>query len=337
MLYIDEIEIELNAGDGGDGAVSWRKEKFVPKGGPDGGDGGSGGAIIFVATEGKNSLNDYAFTRHLKAEEGRPGEGNQRTGKDGQDLINEVPVGTQFFFKDKLVADLSIAGAKWIAAKGGRGGKGNINFKSSTNQAPEKFIPGSPGDKLKLKLVLKSIADIGLVGFPNVGKSTLIKSISNSKAEVANYEFTTLSPNLGVVLIGKEKRFVIADIPGIISGASKGKGLGISFLKHVERTKALAFIIDPSKECDEDCSAEKVEEVALKQYKTLSNELFDFSEELSKKKSVVLFSKCDLPQNKLSYDLCKPYFSSIGLETLEFSSISKDNLENLKILLSRLC
>ncbi|MCL4160009.1 UNVERIFIED_CONTAM: hypothetical protein GTU68_008297, partial [Idotea baltica] len=230
------------------GAVSWRREKYLPRGGPDGGDGGDGGAIIFIAASGLNTLLECALNPLIRASAGASGGANGMTGGRGNDSIRRVPLGTQIFYEDTLIADLSVDGAQWIAARGGRGGKGNAHFKSSTNRAPDRAQPGRPGDDRALHLVLKSVADVGLVGLPNVGKSSLLSALSEAHPLVADYPFTTIRPSLGVVSLDSERRFVIADIPGLVEGAHTGKGLGHQFLKHVERTKALVFLVDCNQE-----------------------------------------------------------------------------------------
>jgi len=239
MRFIDEVKVQVRAGRGGSGAVRFRREKYCPEGGPDGGDGGNGGAVILVTDPGLSTLIDFSFQPHLFASGGANGGENQRGGAAGADLICRVPVGCQVFYNDELVADLNTAGARWVAARGGHGGRGNAFFKSAQNQAPDYAQPGQDADELELRLVLKSVADIGLVGLPNVGKSTLISRISSANPKVADYPFTTLEPHLGVVMLD-DARFVVADIPGLIPGAHLGKGLGTDFLKHIERTSGIA-------------------------------------------------------------------------------------------------
>ena len=216
MRFIDEAKVQVIAGKGGNGSVHWRREKYVPRGGPDGGNGGNGGAVVFVAETGLNTLIDFSFNPRILAENGGAGDANLREGARGKDAIRQVPVGTQVFFQEKLVADLSVPGARWVAARGGRGGKGNAHFKSANRQAPDFAQPGQSGEEFDFRLVLKSVADVGLVGFPNAGKSTLVSTITRSHPKVADYPFTTLRPSLGVVLAGERERFVMADIPGII-------------------------------------------------------------------------------------------------------------------------
>lgn len=245
-MFIDYVEIEASSGSGGSGCVSFRREKYVPKGGPDGGDGGRGGDIVIEADENLNTLLDYRYRPFYKAENGQPGAGALKSGRDGQDTVLRVPVGTvvKNLETDEVVADMDAHGLRVIAAAGGRGGKGNNHFKSPTNQAPRKATPGKPGLRLRLGLELKLLADVGLVGYPNAGKSTLLARITAARPKIADYPFTTLIPNLGIVKLRDFKTLVIADIPGIIEGASEGKGLGLQFLRHIQRTAALLFLID---------------------------------------------------------------------------------------------
>lgn len=246
MKFIDEALIQINAGKGGNGCMSFRREKFIPKGGPDGGDGGNGGSVYLQADDSLNTLIDFRYVRQFKAESGEPGRGKNCTGKAGEDLILKVPVGTSCFDADtgELIGDLTEDKQKLLVAQGGRGGLGNVHFKSSTNQAPRRTVPGSLGEERPLRLELNVIADVGLLGLPNAGKSSLIRSVSGARPKVADYPFTTLAPNLGVVSIEKHRSFVIADIPGLIEGAAMGAGLGIRFLKHLMRTRLLLHVVD---------------------------------------------------------------------------------------------
>jgi GTP-binding protein len=330
MRFIDEATLEVVAGDGGDGIVHWRREKFAPRGGPDGGDGGNGGAVIFVADSSLNTLLEFSYQPRMKGEAGEPGGDNLCTGKNGQDLICKVPVGCQFFYQDTLVADLSTIGARWVGARGGKGGKGNAFFKSSTNQSPDYAQPGQPGEQYKFKLVLKSVADVGLVGFPNVGKSTLISVISEAKPKIADYEFTTLTPNLGVVKVG-EGRFVVADIPGLIPDAHLGKGLGIRFLKHIERTRGVAFVIDLFRTE----GGESFLDRGKFQYEALEKELTSFSEGLGELPRVVVLTKSDLGLDESNTQEIREYFSNLKLKTCLFSSITKSGEDELKVLLQK--
>ena len=246
MKFIDEARIEVTAGDGGNGVVSFRREKFIPKGGPDGGDGGKGGSVIALADRNINTLIDFRFSRKHIARNGERGRGSDRYGAAAEDIILRMPVGTQIFDNetDELIFDLVAHDQSFVLAKGGDGGMGNIHFKSSTNRAPKKATPGYPGTSRMLRLELKVLADVGLLGMPNAGKSTFITAVSNARPKVADYPFTTLHPNLGVVRVGPEKSFVVADIPGLIEGASEGAGLGHQFLRHLQRTRVLLHLVD---------------------------------------------------------------------------------------------
>ncbi|PWB49163.1 MAG: GTPase ObgE [Nitrosomonadales bacterium] len=246
MKFIDEAKIEIHAGNGGNGAASFRREKYIPKGGPDGGDGGRGGSIYAVADRNINTLIDYRYKRVYRAERGENGHGSDRYGKGGEDLILRFPVGTVITELEtgRLIADLSKDGQKALIARGGQGGLGNLHFKSSTNRAPRQCTPGEPGEEFELALELKVLADVGLLGMPNAGKSTFIRAVSAAKPKVADYPFTTLHPNLGVVRVDSERSFVIADIPGLIEGAAEGAGLGHQFLRHLARTRLLLHLVD---------------------------------------------------------------------------------------------
>ena len=250
-MFVDEVDIHVQAGSGGGGCLSFRREKFVPRGGPDGGDGGSGGSVYIVATPTKNTLVDFRFHPEFKARRGQHGQGSNRTGQTSDDLEIGVPIGTLVFEKDpdgdlRLLGDLAEEGQRILVAKGGRGGRGNARFVSSTNRAPRRTEPGEDGEEKLLRLQLKLIADVGLIGFPNAGKSTLISRISAARPKIADYPFTTLVPNLGVVRLSDDRSFVVADVPGLIEGAHEGHGLGHQFLKHVERTAVLVHVVDVS-------------------------------------------------------------------------------------------
>jgi GTP-binding protein len=249
-MFVDEVDIQVAAGDGGRGCLAFRREKFVPRGGPSGGDGGRGGSVYFVASPHLNTLVSFRFHPEFHARRGAHGEGSNRTGRDGGDLELEVPVGTVVYERTPdgvvEVADLAQAGRRVLVARGGRGGLGNARFATATNRAPRKVQPGEPGEQKQLRLQLKLLADVGLVGFPNAGKSTLIARISAARPKIADYPFTTLTPNLGVVSLSDDRSFVVADVPGLIEGAHAGQGLGVRFLSHLERTKALAHVIDVS-------------------------------------------------------------------------------------------
>ena len=274
MKFVDEAEITVQAGNGGHGALSFRREKYIPRGGPDGGDGGRGGSVYMVATEGLNTLADFRFVRHYQAKGGETGGGKVKTGQGGEDLIIKVPVGTLVYDSqtEELIADLDEVDAKITVAKGGDGGLGNTTFKSSTNQAPRKITKGRPGDARTLRLEMKVLADVGLLGLPNAGKSTFLRSVSQATPKVANYPFTTLHPELGVVSLGIGSSFVIADIPGLIEGASEGAGLGIQFLRHLARTKLLLHVVDIAPYGDEEANL-------AKDITTIVGELNQYSEQ----------------------------------------------------------
>ncbi len=274
MKFVDEAEITVQAGNGGHGALSFRREKYIPRGGPDGGDGGRGGSVQLLATEGLNTLADFRFVRHYQAKGGQTGGGKLKTGQSGEDLIVKVPVGTMIYDAqtEEIIADLNESEQSVIVAQGGEGGLGNTTFKSSTNQAPRKITKGKPGDARTLRLELKVLADVGLLGLPNAGKSTFLRSVSQATPKVANYPFTTLYPELGVVSLGVGSSFVIADIPGLIEGASEGAGLGIQFLRHLARTKLLLHIVDIAPYGDEEANL-------LNDVNTIVGELNHYSEQ----------------------------------------------------------
>lgn len=283
-MFVDEAKIFVKAGKGGDGAVAFRREKYVPKGGPAGGNGGKGGDVIFVADGNLMTLLDFSYKRKYVAEDGKPGGNSLKDGRNGENVVIKVPVGTVIkdFETKEILADLSEEGATYIAARGGKGGKGNASFATPTNQTPRYAEEGKPGEERRILLELKLIADVGLVGFPNAGKSTLISVISAAKPKIADYPFTTLQPNLGIVKYKDYKSFTVADIPGIIDGAHLGKGLGLKFLRHIERTKILLIMIDVT------------DENYQKTYDTILNELESYGETLAKKKKLLAFTKVDL-------------------------------------------
>lgn len=295
MKFFDEALISVAAGNGGNGAVSFRREKYIPRGGPDGGDGGRGGSIRMVADRNLNTLIDYRYTRNFRAEHGENGRGSDCYGKGGNDLVLHVPVGTVItdINTGKILADLNADGISAIIARGGNGGLGNLHFKSSTNRAPRQFTPGEPGETHDLKLELKVLADVGLLGMPNAGKSTFIRAVSAARPKVADYPFTTLQPNLGVVRIGENQSFVIADIPGLIRGASEGAGLGHRFLKHLQRTRLLLHLIDIA---PLDPSADPVADAHA-----IVKELRNFDEALYRKPRWIILNKIDLiPEDERS-------------------------------------
>lgn len=319
-MFIDQVTVEIKSGDGGNGAITFRREKYVPKGGPSGGNGGVGGSVYFVGDSQLSTLLDFKYKRTYFAEDGDDGASSLKDGKSGEDIIIRVPAGT--LVKDaetkEVLFDVDEDRKMILALEGGRGGKGNANFATSTNQTPRYAEPGKPGKYLKVVLELKLIADIGLVGFPNAGKSTLISTISQAKPKIADYPFTTLEPNLGIVRYKDYKSLTVADIPGIIEGAHKGKGLGLKFLRHIERTKALFFLLD-------------ISSPTLKQdYKTLLRELRRYSPEMLNKPRLVGLSKCDLlPPEKVEQYLEKAKLIWKS-ETIAFSSAAHINIDLLK-------
>ena len=287
MKFVDEATIRVEAGDGGSGCVSFRREKFIPYGGPDGGDGGNGGSVLLEADSGLNTLVDFRHTRRFRAQRGENGRGRNCTGKGGEDLVIRVPVGCVVVDEDtqEQIGDLVTHGQELCVAQGGVGGHGNTRFKSSTNRAPRKSTPGTPGEQRQLRLELKVLADVGLLGLPNAGKSTLIRTLSAARPRVADYPFTTLYPNLGVVRVDPERSFVVADIPGVIEGAAEGAGLGLRFLKHLARTRLLLHLVDlyPSDESD---PAENI--------RTIEGELEKYSAELAQRERWLVYNKIDL-------------------------------------------
>jgi GTP-binding protein len=286
MDFIDESRIFVRAGSGGDGCCSFRREKYIPKGGPDGGDGGHGGGVIVAASTHHHTLLDQRYHPHYRAEKGRHGQGKNCTGRSGKDLVIPVPVGTQIldFETGVLVADLTEPGQQVVIARGGKGGRGNARFATPTRQAPKYCEPGEPGEEKSFRLVLKLMADVGLVGYPNAGKSTFISRISSARPKIADYPFTTLVPNLGMVR-WKGNDFVVADIPGIIEGAHTGVGLGLRFLRHIERTRIILYLIDLSPENPRE---------PMQELEVLLHELGSYSQSLLDRKQIVVFNKCDL-------------------------------------------
>jgi GTP-binding protein len=286
-MFVDEAVIHVKAGDGGNGCVSFRREKYIPKGGPDGGDGGNGGSVVFVADTGKSTLLDFSGRHHWKAERGEAGMGKKMYGKGGQDLVVPVPVGTMVFDLDAgtLLADLAEPGKQLVIARGGKGGRGNWHFKSPTNQTPRYAEPGTEGQERNLRLELKLIADVGLVGKPNAGKSTLLRAVSAARPKVADYPFTTLDPQLGIVELPGDRRIVVADIPGLIEGAQHGAGLGHNFLRHIERTKVIVHLLDlfPTDGSD-----------PAENYRVIRRELEAFSPKLAREPEVVAANTLDL-------------------------------------------
>lgn len=287
MKFVDEAIIRVQAGDGGNGCISFRREKFIPFGGPDGGDGGSGGSVWLVADEGLNTLVDFRHQRSFKAQRGQNGMGSQMYGKGGDDTVIRVPIGTMLtnVDTDEVIGDLTRHGQRMLVAQGGKGGLGNIHFKSSVNRAPRKATPGTPGDVRELKMEMRLLADVGLLGFPNAGKSTFIRAVSAATPRVADYPFTTLHPNLGVVSLGTDQSFVIADIPGLIEGAADGAGLGIRFLRHVSRTSLLLHLVDIAPIDGADVAG---------QVRAIEQELAKFNPELLERPRWLVLNKADM-------------------------------------------
>ena len=304
-MFVDSVELAISSGRGGAGCSSFRKEKFVVNGGPDGGDGGRGGNVVFRVDNNTDTLSWYKGRTHLKADNGKPGMGRKMTGKSAEPLVLVVPPGTQVINVEsgEVLLDLIKEGDEKLFLKGGKGGLGNVHFKSSRNQRPTHCQPGLPGVTKNVKLELKLIADVGLVGYPNVGKSTLISATSNAKPQIANYEFTTLTPKLGIVEVGEYNSFTMADIPGIIDGASEGRGLGLEFLRHIERTKVLLYTIDLTNYRD-----------AIEQYKVLKQEVEKFSSELSRRKYAIVLTKTDALGEEELLDKTEKFITALELE-----------------------
>src|SRR5580658_10406643 len=290
-MFIDEVKILVKAGDGGNGCLAFRREKYVPRGGPSGGDGGRGGDVVLVASPHHNTLLHFRFNPEHKAERGRHGEGSNRKGRDGVSVDVPTPIGTIVYDAEtgEVMHDFTVAGDRFIVAHGGRGGRGNARFATSTHQAPTEHEDGKPGEEHRLRLELKLLADVGLVGFPNAGKSTLISRISAAKPKIADYPFTTLEPSLGVVSAGDDRSFVVADIPGLIEGAHTGHGLGTQFLRHIERTRVLAHLVDVSEASGRD---------PVYDFEVVMEELRSFSEDLANKPMLVVATKIDAAQSE---------------------------------------
>ena len=325
-MFIDEAKIRVKAGDGGNGCVAFRREKYVPRGGPSGGDGGRGGDVVMEASERHNTLVHFRFNPEYNAERGRHGEGSNRTGRDGQDVILKVPVGTIVYDEvtGEKIHDFSSVDDRMIIARGGRGGRGNAQFATSTHQAPREHEPGRPGEEHTFRLELKLLADVGLVGYPNVGKSTLISRISAARPKIADYPFTTLEPNLGVVAVGQppeERSFVVADIPGLIEGAHTGSGLGTQFLRHIERTRLLVHLVDVS---DASGRPNPVQDV-----KVIMNELESFGAGLEMKPMIMMATKIDVA-NKDKLAKLKRYCKKEGLDLFSVSAVTGKGIDELK-------
>src|SRR5271163_166894 len=330
-MFVDEAKIKVKAGDGGNGCVAFRREKFVPRGGPSGGDGGRGGDVIMESSERHNTLIHFRYNPEHKAERGRHGEGSNCTGREGSDIILKVPVGTAIYDDEtgELVHDFRQPDERIIAAKGGRGGRGNQHFATSTHQAPREHEPGRAGEERVYRLELKLLADVGLVGFPNVGKSTLISRISAAKPKIADYPFTTLEPNLGVVSVGEppdEESYVVADIPGLIEGAHLGAGLGTQFLRHIERTRLLVHLVDVS-----DASGRPD---VVKDVEVILGELVSFGAHLDEKPMIMVASKMDAA-NKDKVATLKRYCKKHKLRLYEISAVTGKGIEELKFAMAK--
>jgi len=322
-MFIDEVRIYVKAGDGGNGCLAFRREKFVPRGGPSGGDGGRGGDVYLVASPHQNTLLHFRFNPEHKAERGRHGEGSNRTGHEGRSIDVETPVGTVVYDADtgEKLYDFTTPSERFLAAKGGRGGRGNARFATSTHQAPTEHEAGHPGQERRLRLELKLLADVGLVGFPNAGKSTLISRLSAARPKIADYPFTTLEPQLGVVQLDDFRSFVIADIPGLIEGAHLGHGLGIQFLRHIERTRLLVHLVDVS----ESSGREPVHD-----FEVIMQELAAFSKELVEKPMLLVASKIDAAQDPARIASLKEFAAARGLPFFAISSVTGEGLDALR-------
>lgn len=332
-MFIDHAKVRVKAGNGGDGVVSFRREKFIPKGGPDGGDGGRGGSVIGLGDENVNTLLDYRFNKLYKAENGKPGAGAKKSGASGADIFLRLPLGTEIYSVDEdgrrtKIADITEHNEQVLISRGGHGGKGNSNFATPTNQAPRHATPGRLTQELELELVLKLMADVGLVGFPNAGKSTLLSVLSSARPKIADYEFTTLEPMLGVVRVGDYQSFVMADIPGIIEGAHMGKGLGHQFLRHIQRTSILLFLIDVATPDP------------VNAFRTLRAELYLYDSFMDKKPCLVVMSKLDtLPEEERAavlQDISDLFQREFQVPVLPISSVEQYNLDELKYRLFRM-
>ena len=319
MKFLDQVKIYVKAGNGGDGSPSFRREKYIEYGGPDGGDGGKGGSIFLRSERNLNTLIDYRFQQHHKGGKGIGGSGQNRTGHGGNDIYLKVPIGTQVFEEDNktLIYDFKEEGEEFVAAKGGKGGLGNTRFKSSTNRAPKKFTRGAIGEEFVIWLQLKTIADVGIVGLPNAGKSSLLAAITNARPKIANYKFTTLNPNLGVASYD-DKEITLADIPGLIEGAHEGVGLGIQFLKHIERCKTLMHLIDIT---DEDIEGA---------YQQVKKELGSYSKEILEKKEIIVLNKTDLLDEVEVNKIVKNFSKNKNSEVVTLSTLNKGSISKVK-------
>ena len=325
-MFVDQARIFVKAGSGGNGVCRFRREKFVPRGGPDGGDGGDGGNVVFTASNRVSTLLDFRYKRHYDAPSGRPGDGQNKHGRTGEDVIIPVPIGTLIKEDESetLIGDLTSDGQQLVVAAGGKGGRGNSHFATSTNRTPQQFELGTPGEERWLLLELKLLADVGLVGYPNAGKSTLIASISSARPEIASYPFTTLRPNLGVVKSEDEESFVVADIPGLIEGAHEGKGLGYQFLRHIHRTAFLLFLIDIS---------EWIEEDPISSFLTLRKELEAYDASLSERPFAVAATKIDSQGNGEKLLTIQGYCDKHGISFFPISAVTREGISELLLYL----
>ncbi|MES2729584.1 MAG: GTPase ObgE [Pseudomonadota bacterium] len=325
MKFLDQAKIYVRSGNGGTGSVSFHREKYVEYGGPNGGNGGKGGDVIFVAQANLNTLIDFRYTQHFRAENGQPGAGRDRFGSHGQNMIIRVPVGTEILDEDQetVLRDMQVDGEEFLYLRGGDGGFGNAHYKTATNQAPRKSTPGWPGEERALWLRLKLIADAGVIGMPNAGKSTFLAACSAAKPKIADYPFTTLHPNLGVVKVG-DGSFVLADIPGLIEGASEGHGLGTRFLGHVERSAVLLHLIDITQ--DDPVAA----------YKTVRHELENYAEELADKPEIVALNKIDALGQELSEDIAKTFFKKTKIKPYLVSGVAGTGVQTLNFALAKI-
>ena len=319
MKFLDQVKVKIKAGDGGSGSPSFRREKFIEFGGPDGGDGGNGGSVILKSERNLNTLIDFRYQQHFKAEKGEDGKGKKQTGKRGKNLYLKVPIGTQVLEEDNktLIYDFKKQNEEFIVAIGGKGGIGNTRFKSSTNRAPRKFTKGLKGEEFWIWLQLKTIADIGIIGLPNAGKSSLLASVTRANPKIANYKFTTINPNLGVTIYD-DKEITLADIPGLIEGAHSGIGLGTKFLKHIERCKTLLHLIDVSEEDLSNC------------YRQVREELRKYSKELIKKKELIVFNKIDLVDKKILKEKIDKFKKKNRKKVFTLSTINKLSVSQIK-------
>ena len=322
MKFLDQAKIYVKAGDGGSGSASFRREKFIEFGGPDGGDGGHGGSVVFIADKNLNTLIDFRYQQHFKAEKGQNGKGKKKTGKSGKDLILKVPFGTQILEEDNntLIEDLTKTGQKIIVANGGKGGLGNVRFKSSTNRAPRKKTDGNKGESFWIWLQLKVIADIGIVGMPNSGKSSLLSALTSARPKIANYPFTTINPNLGVTNYNN-KEITLADIPGLIEGAHEGIGLGDKFLRHIERCKNILHLIDITNDN------------LLENYSKVRKELFKYSNKLIKKREIIVFNKIDIISDEEVNKKIDVFRKKIKKKTFTISALKHKGLKTIKKIL----